>query len=394
MSVKLSKVKHYLFLLAIILTNIVIMHDYVVMPVANNLYEAFPDGVAGVNFILSGPAVFLFFGSLIAPMLFSKVHKKVLLVISCAVFAVASVFGASVVSLGYIIACRSICGLACGFVQVIALDIVADYFVDENKRASFLGIYNAGMAGIGAIMGVVAGNLAVSGWQNAYLTYWAAIPMVLLVIFYVPKLNSAAATAEESEESGKKEPMGGRFWIMLVNYVLLNLCYTPMMFMASVYIAENGLGNEAVSGLAASLGTVGSCVCCLAFGFLFSKLKARTSLISYAVMTLGLLGMFILPNQFVFLAICTLCGGAYGMIFSYAYAVGPSIVTLQNISKAISYLTAGSGLAMFAGTYVVTAIMNVTPQHTVGAASLILGVVCAICLVVEFINTGKMKESV
>lgn len=106
MSVKLSKAKHYLFLLAIILTNIVIMHDYVVMPVANNLYEVFPDGVAGVNFILSGPAIFLFFGSLIAPMLFGKIHKKVLLIISCSVFAAASIFGASVVSLGYRWCCQ------------------------------------------------------------------------------------------------------------------------------------------------------------------------------------------------------------------------------------------------------------------------------------------------
>lgn len=54
----------------------------------------------------------------------------------------------------------------------------------------------------------------------------------------------------------------------------------------------------------------------------------------------------------------------------------------------------GCELAMFAGTYVVTAIMNIMPQHTVGAASLVFGLVCAGCLVVEFINTGKMKESV
>ena len=394
MSIQLSKAKHYLFLLAIMLTNIVIMHDMVVMPVANNLYEAFPDGVAGVNFILSGPAIFLFFGSLIAPMLFGKVHKKVLLAVTCGLFAVASIFGSSVVSLGYIIASRSICGFCGGMVQVIALDIVADYFVDDNKRASFLGIYNAAMAGIGAVMGVVAGNLAVTGWQNAYLTYWSAVPMVVLVILCVPKLQSASAAVEEAEQGEKKEPLGGRFWIMLLNYVVLNLCYTPMMMLAAVYIAENNLGNEALAGLAGSVGTVGSCLCCLAFGFLFSKLKARTSLISYSVMTLGLLGMFILPNQYVFLAICTLCGGAYGMLFSYAYAVGPSIVAPSNISKAISYLTAGSGLAMFAGTYVITAIMNIIPQHTVGGACLILGIVCAGALVLEFINTGKMKESV
>lgn len=390
MSITLSKTKHYLFLLAIILTNIVIMHDYVVLPVANNLYEAFPESVAGVNFIISGPSVFLFIGSLLAPVLMGKCSKKLLLSISCSVFAVASIFGSGIVSLGYIIVCRSICGLACGCVQVIVLDLIADYYVDENKRASFLGIYNAGMAGIGAVMGLVAGNLAVNGWRNAYLTYLAAIPMVLLVILFVPKMQSVAAQ-QQTDAAGNTAPMGKHFWIMLLNYVLINLCFSPLMMMSSVYIAENQLGNEAFSGLASSLSTLGGCLCSLVFGFLFSRLKARTSLISYCTITVGLLCMYFFPGRFIFLVICTLCGGAYGMAFSYVMSMGPSIVAPANVSKAISYLSAGCGLALFAGTYVVTAIMEFMPQHTVGAACLILGAVCGVSLALEYYNTGKMK---
>lgn len=398
MSVKLPKIKHYLFLIAICLTSMVVMQDYVVTPIANALYELFPDSTAGVNFILSGPYIVSFFAALIAPNLLKFTSKKTLLSITCIVFTVCAIGEIAILSLPYMIATRCICGFCYGIVQVVALDIVADYFVDENRRASFMGIYNAMMALIGAAMGMVAGNLAVSGWENAYLTYWAAVPMTILVILFVPKLQSLSqAQTEESTEAAPaagKASMGARFWIAMVTIFIFSVCYTPMSMLASVYVSENALGNEAVSGLAASLGTVGSCVCCLAFGFLFSKLKGRTSMISFVVMTLGLLGMYFLPNKYLFLAICTLCGGGYGMFFSYAYAYVPSIVPPQNISRAISLVTAVIGLASFLGTYVITALMNLVPSHTITAASLVLGIVLAAATVLEFINTRNTKEAV
>ena len=199
MSVKLSKVRHYLFLLAICLTNIIVMHDCVIMPIANSFYGLFPENVGAVNFILSGPAIFMFLASLVAPYLLKFTSKKTLLSIACVVFAADSIFGSTVVSLPYIITVRCICGMCYGVVQVTALDLVSDYFVDENKKASFMGIYNAAMAAIGAVMGMAAGTLAVGGWQNAYMTYWVAVPLMLLVIFFVPNLKPAAHQEMQEE---------------------------------------------------------------------------------------------------------------------------------------------------------------------------------------------------
>lgn len=397
MSIQLSKGRQTLFYIALLLTNVIVMHDYVVVPLANTLYELFPNSTAGVNFIISGPAIIMFIASLLVPYLLKFISKKKLLSIVCIVFTVASIFEAAIVSLPYMIFTRSVCGFCYGIVQVVAIDIAADYFVDEDKRASFMGIYNAAMAAIGALMGVLAGNLAVTGWKNAYLTYLLAIPMTILVVFFVPDMKTSSDTAVEEqaadETKAEKVPMGSRFWIMLITFVAFNICYTPMMIMSSVYIAENSLGNEAVAGLAASLGTVGSCICCLGFGFLFSKLKARTSLLSFTVMTLGLLTMHFCPNTNLFLVICVLCGGSYGILFSYVYANAPSIVAPQNTSRAISLLTAGTGFAGFVATYIVTGLMQVVTPHTVTAVALIFGIIVAVCLVIEFFNTGRMKAN-
>lgn len=396
MSVQLSKGKQILFYIAIFLTNIIVMHDYVILPIVNTLYELFPDSTAGVNFIVSGPALFALVSSLAVPYILNHISKKKLLGITCIVFTVSSISEAAVVALPYMIFTRSVCGFCYGVVQVAAIDIMADYFTDENRRASFMGIYNASMAAVGALMGLIAGNLAVTGWKNVYHTYWLAVPMTLLVLFCVPNLQKpldpSADEASAVPSAGRKVPMGSKFWMMLLTFVLFSICYTPMFMMPAVYIAENGLGNEALAGLAASVGTIGSCLCCLGFGFLFRKFKARTSLISYVVLAAGLLGMYIFPDKNIFIVICTVSGGAYGMLFSYVFANGPSIVAPENISKAISFLTAGNGFAMFAGTYIVTGLMGAVPTHGIRAVTLILGIVVGVCFVIEFVNTGRMEK--
>ena len=394
MSTKMSKTKFILFCAALILTHVISMHDMVIYPIVNNLYEMFYDNMAGVNFISSGPAVFMFFASLLAPYLMKFIDKKTLLVICCVIFAVFSIGGSAIASVPYIIMARSICGFVYGIVQVVVIGIVADHFIDDNKRATFMGVYNAGMAAIGAVMSAVAGVLAVSGWRNAYYTYLISIPMLLLVVFFVPRIRDRLEAAQENTPAAAagKSRFGAKFWIMLINFFVLCVAYTPMMMMTSVYIAENNLGNEALAGLAGSVGTVGSGVFCLLFGFVYSKLKARTSLISYAGMALGLLGMYFIKGPVIFLIICTVAGATYGFLYSYMFTQVTLLVAPEEANRAISYLTAIYAASIFLGPYVTTWIMGIV-GNSITVASLIFGIVCAACLVLEYFNTTKMSAA-
>ena len=395
MATKMSKPKFILFCAALILTHVISMHDMVIYPIVNNLYEMFYENMAGVNFIISGPAIFMFAASLLAPYLMKFIDKKSLLIICCVIFAVFSIGGSAVVSVPYIIAARSICGFVYGIVQVVVIGIVADHFLDDNKRATFMGVYNAGMAGIGAAMSAVAGVLAVNGWRNAYYTYLISIPMLLLVIFFVPRIQSSLEAAQEAAPraaAAGKARFGAKFWIMLINFFVLCVAYTPMMMMTSVYIAENNLGNEALAGLAGSVGTIGSGVFCLLFGFVYSKLKARTSLISYAGMALGLLGMYFIKGPVIFLIICTVAGATYGFLYSYMFTQVTLLVSQEDANRAISYLTAIYAASIFLGPYVTTWIMGMV-GNSITVASLIFGIICVVCLVVDFINTSKMRAA-
>ncbi len=397
MSTKMSKPKFILFCAALILTHVISMHDMVIYPIVNNLYEMFYENMAGVNFIISGPAIFMFVASLLAPYIMKFVDKKTLLIICCVIFAIFSIGGAAVETVPYIIVARSICGFMYGLVQVVVIGIVADYFIDDNKRATFMGVYNAGMALIGAVMSAVAGVLAVNGWKNAYYTYLISIPMLLLVIFFVPKLQSRIEEAQEqaaaTETAAKtKGGFSAKFWIMLITFFVLCVAYTPMMMMTSVYIAENALGNEALAGLAGSVGTIASGVFCLIFGLVYSKLKARTSLISYAGVGIALLGMYFIKGPVIFLVFCAIAGATYGFLYSYMFTQVIVLVSPENANRAISYLTAVYAASIFLGPYVTTWIMGMVGD-SITVASLIFGIICIVCLVVDVFNTAKMRSA-
>ena len=179
---------------------------------------------------------------------------------------------------------------------------------------------------------------------------------------------------------------------MLITFFVLCVAYTPMMMMTSVYIAENALGNEALAGLAGSVGTIASGVFCLLFGLVYSKLKARTSLISYAGVGIALLGMYFIKGPAIFLVFCAIAGATYGFLYSYMFTQVIVLVAPENANKAISYLTAVYAASIFIGPYATTWIMGMVGD-SITTASLIFGIICIVCLVVDFFNTAKMRSA-
>lgn len=386
-----SKGRTFLFYAAIIMTNVVVMHDFVIVPITNTLYEIFPDSVGGVNFIVSGPAMVMVATSLLAPYLLCHISRKKLLSIACVIFALASTCGAAVAAVPYMILCRALCGFAYGVVQVVSVDLIACYFADENKRASFMGIYNTGMSLIGVILGLAAGTLATTGWRNAYKAYWLAIPMVLLVLLFVPDLKPAMAAEAEilPQAKEKKKPMGRRFWIMLTTFLFFTIGYgAALSMLVSLYVFENGLGNEAFVGMLTSVNTCGSAIFCMLFGLIYGKLKTRESILNFVLLAAAVGTMACVPAKAPVIIACFLGGAAYGMQFTYMYSQGTLVVAQENISRAISYIAAVTGFAMFVTPHIFTALMRVTGSFS--ATLPLIVVVLVICTAAEWMNTAKM----
>lgn len=370
---KLGKGKMILFLIALFLTNVAVMSDMVIIPAIANMYEVFGDSINMVNFIISGPALIVVFSSLLCGKLMQYFSKKTLLIFSYGLFAVASILGVFIESALYMAVMRGLVGFAVGIVNVSAVSLIPEIFLDEKKRSTILGMYNSAMAAVGAVIGLIAGYFAVVSWQFVFRVYWISVPVLVLIILFIPKTPPEAMAVNEDGSVTQKESLPLlSFGALTIGMILFNIIYMVIYFQISVYVLENAIGNESVAGILSSLGTVGSAVACLAFGLTYTKFKRATIIPSYLAWALCFSLLYFKPTFAVAIVACTLMGAAYGNGFSYYFMRTTVIVPPSRISVAMGIITAANGIGMFLSSYFATTLQQWMGVETLTATMPVL----------------------
>lgn len=394
MKVEMSKTKRTLCLAALMLTNLAVMNDLVVIPVISNLYGEFADHMGLVNYIVSGPALIIVLTSLVASFLCKKLDKKVVLIIGGIFFTVGSILGVMVIDPYYMAFMRTLVGIGAGIEQVVAVSMIADVYEDENERAKATGYYNATMSFVGIAYSYLAGVLANSGvWKNAFMCYWAAIPMLIFLFLFVPSVKPDKNVQESGEK--KKEPLGFRFWALEISWFIANLLFgATVLYYVAVYVAENLLGDVAFTGMATSVKQIVGFILCLFFGGIYKVLKRNTITVSYFIAAATLVFMVVSPSKFSAVVIATICGCCYKVVFSYMYAHGFSLVPTSRIDDSVGITTAVYGIGTFCSTYFATWLMGVMHTDRATETWMVAAVLFAVLGVVEVFLTISERKNV
>lgn len=345
------------------------MADMVIIPAGNGLYETFQNDAA-VNFILSGPSFIMLFSAMLCGKLMQYLSKKKILVGAMVLFAVSAILGGAVENVYYVLAMRVLVGISMGFVNAAAMALIAEVYVDEDKRGTIMGIFNATMAGTGAVISLIAGVFAVRSWNEVFKVYWIAVPVIVMMLFFIPMTPSEGdQQAGEEEGSHTGSPYLMRQVMLMVSCFAYNLVYAVIYYQVSVLVAEQGYGNESIAALLSTLGTVGSCILCILFGTLYSKLKRATIIFGYAGLCISYLMLFLASSPVMAGIACTLCGASYGYGFSYFFLRCTVVVPKEKVSSSISMTTAIGGFGMFLSTYACTMLQKIL--GTTGIVSLL-----------------------
>ena len=369
MNKEMTKGRALLFLIYLFLTNVAVMADMVIIPAGNGLYETFQNDAA-VNFILSGPSFIMLFSAMLCGKLMQYLSKKKILVGAMVLFAISAILGGAVENVYYVLAMRVLVGISMGFVNAAAMALIAEVYVDEDKRGTIMGIFNATMAGTGAVISLIAGVFAVRSWNEVFKVYWIAVPVIVMMLFFIPMTPPEGdQQAGEEEGSHTGSPYLMRQVMLMVSCFAYNLVYAVIYYQVSVLVAEQGYGNESIAALLSTLGTVGSCILCILFGTLYSKLKRATIIFGYAGLCISYLMLFLASSPVMAGIACTLCGASYGYGFSYFFLRCTVVVPKEKVSSSISMTTAIGGFGMFLSTYACTMLQKIL--GTTGIVSLL-----------------------
>lgn len=385
MNTTISKTKRTLFLIAAMLSNIAVMADCALYPISNSLYGAFPDAQGLVNYILSGPPLLIVVFSLVTPLLLKKMSKRSVMILGSVLFTIGGIFGVTIEAPLYMAAMRTLVGIGQGMINVCAVALICEVYVDEQERSKYIGFFNASMNVVGMVFTYAAGQIAAnSSWQNNFLLYLSAIPMLVMVVLFVPRLE-ADPSQDIGPASEKKQGLGIDFWQMiLVFFIICMLCMVPAYFM-SVYVAENSLGSETVYGTASALGQVASFVSAMCFGAIYNKLKRFTCTIGIGLSVVCFTLWYVTTGVATVYAVSLIQSVAYLFLFSYCYARAPEIVPPEKVDTAIGIVTATYGIGGFLSTYFATFLMDVAHTERFTDVLIVLPIIAAVVLVLDSI---------
>ncbi|WP_270504449.1 MFS transporter [Eubacterium limosum] len=355
-----SRTRRLLAYVSILTTSFAVMYTTIFQVINYNIYEAFPEQAMAVNFFISGPYIVIMCVSFISPAIYSRTNRKKALLTACVIFTVSALLFTRQVSIYGFIAVNLICGTASAYINVAAVTMIAELYVDERIRAKYMGYYNSAMAAAGSLFSVAAGYLAHRSWVGAFNVYWTAALMTLMVALFIPSLPKTLFDQEKDKmENGTGiARLGSRFWIMLLNFIVLGITYFVPGFFLSLYIVEHGLGDVGYAGIALSVDTLGGAVFAFFFDRTYRKLGSFTSVVSDVLMSVVLLLLYLFPNRFLLIMIVTLMGGAYMTSIAYVYQEVTEVVPSVCMTRAMGIVVGVQYIATFLATYITTGLMK------------------------------------
>ncbi|MEG0377527.1 MAG: MFS transporter [Eubacterium sp.] len=397
MSIEMSPTKKILAVIAIMTTAIAVMADLAINPVIGLLYQNYPDAMGYVNYFVSGPMLIVVIASLLTGLVLKKVNKRIVMISGGVIFAIGAILGVASDDFLFMCIMRTLVGIGAGVVNVVAVALIADLYEDETKRAKITGYYNAALSLVGVIFSYTAGILAAGGvWQSVFKVYWSAVPMVILLILFIPSIKpgSQRTESEKTEVSGKKEGLGWRFWWMSFGWFVMNIVLGgTVLYYLSSYIIENGIGGTELAGISASVKSLVGFGLCLCFGFVYGKLKRQTITLCYLLAAISLLLLMLFPSVTMVLVVGTLGGCTYKYASSYAYSHGFVIVPKSRYDDSVSITTAVYGIGSFISTYYATWLTTIMHTErfvdTWSVSAAILGILFIAEIVISIIEKKK-----
>ncbi|MDO5410337.1 MAG: MFS transporter [Lachnospiraceae bacterium] len=354
MKLEMSKTKRILALLAILFSNVCVMADLVITPVIGQIYGYYPENMNAVNYIVSGPMIVLVIASLATPLLFKRIDKKIVFMIGSAVFAIGAVFGAFNDNVYYVCVMRTLVGVGEGMVNVVGIAYISDLYESQKDRARINGFYSAAMSFAGMVFSYFGGILGQAGWLNTFKIYYVtAIPMLVLVILFVPSVKAGSGETVKNRDSGmKKEKLGWKFWEMSGCFFVMNIALgATVLYYISSYVMETGIGDSVTAGYSGTLKSLLGFLLGIAFGWIVGKLKRFTITLAYLLAGAGILIMVLAPSAVMLYVIGTIAGLTYKIAMPYNYSHGYEIVPASRMDDAVSITTAVYGFGSFLSTY-------------------------------------------
>ncbi len=252
---------------------------------------AFPDvKELWISLLVTGSAVTQVPAGILSGYLARRIPKKRLLVFALLLFLITGLAPFFLRSFPLILLMRILFGAAAGISVPVGASLCFDFYESEREQSRMLGLNSAFSMLGGVYFTFAGGQLSELGWQYCFLAYLIGIPILLLVLLFLPEQEVASplsgAQSERRSTAYRMSPIAMVMAVFLLFYLSLYFIYTTNI---SAFVLETGMGGSAESGLSYSVVNGAGILGGVCFGFLFQRIKHWVTPFAFLITGAGFL---------------------------------------------------------------------------------------------------------
>lgn len=188
-----------------------------------------------------------------------------------------------------LLASALIMGLGIGMILTLIPMLISSYFQGED-RAAVMGQSTA-MNSLGLIIMLLLGShLGAGQWEHTYLAFLLVVPIMLVVVFCLPKDSVVKVAAGKAESGGLLTGFSGLVYLIAGLAFVMSFVYTVYPTNLALVVEMKALGSTEMTGLINALGTAGGLVAGFGLRYINRVVKDKAVGIGF----LALAGTFLL----------------------------------------------------------------------------------------------------
>ncbi|HLH78415.1 MAG TPA: MFS transporter [Candidatus Binataceae bacterium] len=320
---------------------------------------AFHTSRATVSMLSSVLAFGLCGGSLVSGWLLGRFDARRIMMAGTLLLAAAYLCASQAASFQILLACHVLMGLGVGICTLIPVSFVIGDWFEKGRVGLAMGITMTGAALGGSAMVMVVGYfISKWGWRWAYFA--VSIPMLLVVIPILTRLQSRPPWQTSAKRSDSRQAEGAsglevaaalrrrEFWLIALTEFLFGFVTNSMINHLAPYIEGLGYSTQrsaAILGMAFALTSVGKIALGLTTDWIGSRWAVAIDFLVYAA-SMGLLMGAARPALLMTGMVC------WGLSFGVPIALLPLLIIQSLGLKCYGAISALISLAFTAGNFI------------------------------------------
>ncbi len=261
-----------------------------------------------------------------------------------------------------ILAFRSLLGISAGMYGI--RNPLLAKSVPEEKLSAFTGYGMAIMSGSGALLGILVGMLAETGWKNAFLINLFPIISLTIILLFLqepPKDEAAAAELSHTEKTNEKLP-AKVFVYALFQYLMTTALY-PLLSEMSIYVDSYKLGSATLAATLVAVYNFAGIAGNMALGTINKIFKKLTLPVASLLVVLGL-GFVLFTHSLVatFVSV-VICGIGFMTMFGMFQVYNAKVAPPSKIALGSTIIFAANQLARFSSSYFIDLFTKIVPEE-------------------------------